>query len=68
MSLSSFYFEQLGSVEMAVKYSTSAVMLAKENLASYAEQSYVSDQDIRLTSEALEVLEINLKYWQKVLI
>lgn len=35
--MSSFYYEQMGSLEMAVKYATTAIIMARDNFASFVE-------------------------------
>ena len=65
MSLSAFYYEQMHSLEFAIKYSAQALINAKEEMPNYALDMEIKEQDFIETSESLEVLEENMKFWKE---
>lgn len=63
MSVSKFYYEDMSSIEFAIKYTMQAIMNAKEEMPVYANQLDISQKEVEGTLEALEVLEKNLKLY-----
>jgi phosphoenolpyruvate synthase/pyruvate phosphate dikinase len=57
LSQATFYYEQMNSVEFAIKFTVSALMQANNSMAAFTRNPRVTKKDIELSTTALQVLE-----------
>ena len=67
LSQATFQYEQMNSVEFAIKFTAAALIQAKNGLPAFTRDSKVSQKDIELTTSVLKILESNLKKWRSEL-
>ena len=58
----------MNSVEFAIKFTASALIQAKNSMASFTRNPKVRQKDIELSTSVLEVLQENLKRWRNELV
>ena len=63
MSVAKFYYEDLGSIEFAIKYTAQAISACKEESPLYFQSFETSQKEIDGSLEALNVLEENLAFY-----
>ena len=62
--MSTFYYEQMKSVEFALRYAAGALLRARDAMPEFVKLSTTTKHELQASAEAIKVLEKNIVTWK----